>query len=297
MIYIYGLYESDQLVSKIRYVGQSENPQSRLNGHRNDTTRTAKAQWIQSLRDVGKTVNMVILDATEDKAQAHAKENAWILFGKALGWDLVNGTEPGQHRSTIVPEFANLQDLSLAMHELSQMLLDEQVRASGYKSELDIVTIEADVMAERMNRIEGLLARVSVEKEAIQRRWYKILLANIIFIPCFALSYMFVTGLDMGNDYSVLGRVEAYMLLVAAIFMPFAYGSIAWVVLKDVPFYRLSIFNADQDVLNSFATWRGQLTSTEGIMVNSLIVLTRHVVLQLIAVIVVGMFYFFAGQL
>jgi predicted GIY-YIG superfamily endonuclease len=218
MIYIYGLYNSKESVTNIRYIGQTKNPTQRLSAHRTTKDGTQKAQWVSAVRGA---VNMVILDTAEDVEQACIKENAWILFGKSRGWELVNGTNPGEHRSTIVPEFVNIQDLS------------------------------------------SLVQQMAADKDAIQKRWYRFSLSTAILVACAAIAYLLASGIKIGYDLPVADRMTGYSLLLSAYFMPFAYGLVVWVILKDMPLYRLPIFNLHRKGLSAFGEWRQQMTAGE----------------------------------
>jgi hypothetical protein len=131
------------------------------------------------------------------------------------------------------------------------------------KSKLDIVTIEADALTDRLNQIEGLLARVSTEKETVQRRWYRATVGSAIVVACALLAYLFAAGIQIKSVHSLADSVEAYSLLVAVYFMPFAYGLVAWVILKDIPLYRLPIFNLHRQGMSAYREWRQQMTKDE----------------------------------
>lgn len=96
--YIYGLHQLGESVTCIRYIGRTVDPAARLLGHKYDRGVTSKAAWVRSLADDGETIGMIILDTAETSEGANAKENAWILLAKNLGWQLTNSTSPGHHR-------------------------------------------------------------------------------------------------------------------------------------------------------------------------------------------------------
>jgi hypothetical protein len=184
MIYIYGLYESGQTVSDIRYIGQSVNPQSRLGDHRCDDACTTKAEWIRSLRKNNKTVNMIILDSATDKAQANAKENAWILFGKRCGWTLVNGTSPGGHRDIFSADMISLeqaftnveQQEAFAVINASEVAELEQ-KMHVLQSEHARIISDLNMQISRLSTDRAALQNVfDWEKQKLQRynRWVKL---------------------------------------------------------------------------------------------------------------------------
>ena len=87
--YIYTL--SDDL--GIRYVGKSNNPESRLKIHLKECKkkRTHKENWIFSLKQDGKLPILEILDEIDLKDWCFF-ESYWISQLKAWGFDLLNGT-------------------------------------------------------------------------------------------------------------------------------------------------------------------------------------------------------------
>lgn len=96
MQYIYGL--QDPIDKRIKYVGKSNDPDRRLLQHIGTSEDTAKGRWIQSLRAMGKQPSVVILASCEDD-QVFYHENWWILMGRRQGWELTNGTTPGEWRA------------------------------------------------------------------------------------------------------------------------------------------------------------------------------------------------------
>lgn len=239
MIYIYGLYNAKEPITNIRYIGQTKNPSQRLAAHRTAKDGTQKAQWVQSVRGA---CNMVILDTADTVEQAFTKENAWILFGKSLGWELVNSTNPGEHRSIILPEFVGIRDLSL------------------------------------------LVQQMATDKETVQRRWYKFSLFSAIATTCAIVAYLFASGIEVGHDPSVAGRMTAYSLLLAVYFMPFGYGLTAWVILKDMPLYRLPIFNLHRKGLSAFGEWRQQMTTDENKEFNYTMAMVKRMAFHIVGV-------------
>jgi len=249
MIYIYGLYNSKEPVTNIRYIGQAQNPLQRLSGHRNHRDGTQRSQWIQSVQDSGGVVSMIVLDTVETKAQAFIKENAWILFAKSLGWELVNGTNPGEHRSTLLPEFISIQDATSVINDLS-----------------------------------GEIWRIASEKESVQRRWYRFTVGSAILLACIFLAHLFASGLDLKSVHSLADRIEAYSLLASVYLMPFGYGLTAWVILKDIPLYRLPIFNLHRQGFNAYSEWRRQMTKVESTEFDYTMAMVKRMAFHIVGV-------------
>jgi hypothetical protein len=176
-IFIYGLYESDQPVANIRYIGQAVNPRSRLTSHRNDKASTPKTEWIKGVQCLGRTINMVILDTADGRAQAHAKENAWILFAQRLGWNLVNGTKPGERRDLISSDMSMAEEAMMQVaqyaEQLSQMSNLVDVTERAYKEKICGLSEQVEGLQLQKASIESVVDR---EKRKLQRyrNWQKI---------------------------------------------------------------------------------------------------------------------------
>ena len=94
MSFIYLL--SDPVIPNKGYVGKSNNPERRLQGHirfalRNGHTRTPR--WIKSLLEKDQFPNILILEECDDWKEAECR---WIIDLKEQGWDLTNHTDGGE---------------------------------------------------------------------------------------------------------------------------------------------------------------------------------------------------------
>jgi predicted XRE-type DNA-binding protein len=93
MIYIYALV--DPFTDQIRYIGKSVRPQERLTNHCNDTSKTWRTNWIQSVLAKGNKPKLLILETLENNAEWQSVEKEWIAKGRSLGWSLTNCTDGG----------------------------------------------------------------------------------------------------------------------------------------------------------------------------------------------------------
>lgn len=94
--FIYALCEPDN-EDAVRYIGKSNNPKQRLICHFRDARNgeeTHKADWLRKLVNQGKKPVIEILFEVLDK-EWQRWERATIRFFKAVGADLVNGTDGG----------------------------------------------------------------------------------------------------------------------------------------------------------------------------------------------------------
>lgn len=94
--FIYAL--CDPRTGRVRYIGKARDPVYRWQQHRRGENcrgvRTHRASWLDSLRRDGLAPVLRIL-AVVTIEEWRAAECAWIAHAKALGHDLVNGTEGG----------------------------------------------------------------------------------------------------------------------------------------------------------------------------------------------------------
>lgn len=93
-IYIYALKEIGKPFNKIRWVGQTQNPKSRLVSHKGcypTTNNNHKIYWILS---VNKKIEMITLEITNHKL-ADKKEAFWIKKLKSMNYPLLN-IKPGE---------------------------------------------------------------------------------------------------------------------------------------------------------------------------------------------------------
>jgi len=91
---IYGLV--DPADGRIRYIGQAIRPRARLGRHRRDLSGvTHRQNWIRSVRDAGRTVEMVVIDECQTQAEANQLETHYIALLRTMGFDLTNTTDGG----------------------------------------------------------------------------------------------------------------------------------------------------------------------------------------------------------
>ena len=93
-VYIYTL--CDPRDSIVRYIGYSKDPKGRLRGHIQDTNQCHRVHWIQKLISEGVRPTVEILEECLPGEDFKAKEIEWIAAYKAIGFDLVNGTDGGE---------------------------------------------------------------------------------------------------------------------------------------------------------------------------------------------------------
>lgn len=79
---------------RTRYVGKSDNPEHRLLCHVNASEVCHRTNWIRSLQAKGKLPVLEILDEVPQDSWTFW-EKEYIMLYRALGFDLVNGTEGG----------------------------------------------------------------------------------------------------------------------------------------------------------------------------------------------------------
>lgn len=93
-IYVYVL--TDPRTGDVRYVGVTDNPKKRLQGHIRDVKRekTHKANWIKSLLRDGLNPIMTLIDETDNENWQQC-EIGWIAHYRAMGCNLVNSTDGG----------------------------------------------------------------------------------------------------------------------------------------------------------------------------------------------------------
>lgn len=93
MIYIYAL--TDPFTGDIRYIGKSIRPKERLTNHCNDSSKTWRTNWIQSVLSKGLRPELLILEELDDDADWQTAERSWIAKGRECGWLLTNCTDGG----------------------------------------------------------------------------------------------------------------------------------------------------------------------------------------------------------
>lgn len=91
--FIYTL--TDPITNKIRYVGKTDYLEKRLRSHlNNNKNRTHKERWITSLKDMGLSPIMEVIDIVNENWQYW--EVFWISQIRSWGFDLVNATDGGE---------------------------------------------------------------------------------------------------------------------------------------------------------------------------------------------------------
>ena len=106
--YVYGL--RDPRDGKIKYVGQTRNPEARYSGHVAIPTGrglNAKEQWIKELRDVGAKPELVILERPAIGEATNRAERKWIREAQAdspvFNVQAIGGFVPPRPRSPRKP--------------------------------------------------------------------------------------------------------------------------------------------------------------------------------------------------
>lgn len=101
-VFIYALNCS---AGRTRYIGKTKNPRDRVSQHVCEARREThhRACWIKSLGGLGVRPILEILDEVPE-AEASFWEREYIRLYKALGFDLVNGTDGGEGIHNPSPE-------------------------------------------------------------------------------------------------------------------------------------------------------------------------------------------------
>lgn len=94
MIFIYLL--RDPRDNQIRYVGKTDDPQTRYNNHLNEKSRCARVQWIRELRSLGLQPTLDIVEELADDDIWEDREILWIRHYRDMGCNLTNGTDGGE---------------------------------------------------------------------------------------------------------------------------------------------------------------------------------------------------------
>lgn len=115
MISIYALYSQS---SSIRYVGKTRNVESRLAAHLRGARKGLpyhRHAWIRSVLSAGETLEIVVLDSTDNNDEANRLEKYYISFFRSNGYDLTNVTEGGDGQShTYKPTLETIQKITEA---------------------------------------------------------------------------------------------------------------------------------------------------------------------------------------
>lgn len=92
---IYALTEPND-ISKIRYIGKSDNPDRRFFEHLKDNSDTYKTKWIKSILKNNQKPNIIILDNKIPINYWQSWEIYYIALYKELGFNLTNETDGGE---------------------------------------------------------------------------------------------------------------------------------------------------------------------------------------------------------
>jgi hypothetical protein len=169
---IYGLIDPRTLL--IRYVGLSSRGMRRPKEHRRSSgPNTYRRNWVQSLKRLGLTYEIVVLEVIKNEAELSQAERWWIAFGRACGWPLTNLTAGGGPSESALAEIrrksaaravardVQLRQLLGQCHQVAERIdHPEEVRCFGLferhvgSSRLLIdVVIEARVASDTVRRL------------------------------------------------------------------------------------------------------------------------------------------------
>lgn len=244
MVYIYGLVSSKDEVGTVGYIGITQNPTERLSQHRADNGSTSKAAWISGLRDAGATVDMVILDAAEDRESAFVKENAWILFGKSRQWPLTNGTSQGERRAILNGEFSRLEDVSIYVAGVEDELTAEKAFAARLNDSLTH-SLEKEVGYKHdIERIVSCFEQSENQGRTFHdsaRRLYRTsLVLSLLIIDTIMAVIAYMSLVDQYRiDVIRQGYWAAQSLLVGGVLLWPMIFTLIGMYLFNVPFYKL----------------------------------------------------------
>lgn len=102
---------NDPRTGEIRYLGKSDNPFQRFKKHLCDRRASHKVHWIQSLRALGLSPTMDLLDEIPD-SQWQFWEKEYVRVFRAIGIRLTNGTDGGEGPSGLVHSAETKEKLS-----------------------------------------------------------------------------------------------------------------------------------------------------------------------------------------
>lgn len=162
MEYIYGLVESGKPVSEIKYVGRTDNPKSRLSNHRHENDGTKKSNWVQSLKKMGKTVDMIILHTIDDKNKIVSTEKGWIAFAKSKSWGIENSITFGQKHDCYSFE---LNEMIEACEYVSMIVDDYNARIAKHSAMMSKLIDEKHELALKVIRLQYEMNRREIENK------------------------------------------------------------------------------------------------------------------------------------
>lgn len=129
--FIYGLF--DPRTNELRYIGKSNNPKTRYNGHiykaihiLSETNHVLN--WIRKLLSQGKQPKLVVLEEVSSNEWQEA-ERWWIKLCRSLGYNLTNITEGGD-----APEMTEESIKKMSESKKGKKHTEESKKKIGLKS-------------------------------------------------------------------------------------------------------------------------------------------------------------------
>ena len=94
---------------EIRYVGKSNDPETRYKKHCSPSTNERKRKWIMWLRSQGRRPELIVLEEVP-RAECKDAENAWIQFFLGTGCKLLNWIYRGYSNKQMLREYNAAMD-------------------------------------------------------------------------------------------------------------------------------------------------------------------------------------------
>jgi len=113
---VYALVDPRTLL--VRYIGQSSTGMDRPREHACPSRlkrRTHKSAWIKSLAKVGLRYVIAVLETVDSIDRLNDCETWWMMFGRALGWDLTNHAPAGGSVRGLVRSVETRAKISVAL--------------------------------------------------------------------------------------------------------------------------------------------------------------------------------------
>lgn len=136
-IYVYLL--SSSLDDKIRYVGITNNPKTRLSHHINNKRKSHKNSWIKSVINRNGNVIMRIIDSFDTYAEALLKEESTISSYELLTNQIQTPTHPGSKKCYIldlkyneIRGFDSIGSAAININSSSSSLLTNRISNRRY---------------------------------------------------------------------------------------------------------------------------------------------------------------------
>lgn len=255
-IVIYGLVDPRDM--RIRYIGQTANMEQRFSGHMNDKANTRKTAWLSSLKDDGLEPRMFILDEYNGRNSAYFWENWWILLGRRQGWDLTNGTNPGEWR--VEEDFD-----SIFSDRLADLYKDYEQKCD----ELNVERIGAAVAKEKLKASrekEKMTMSLDQEKEKNLRN-QKVIHTSVSFFAGLGIGVSLFIGtydLQGSPDISQAGKAMLPLLpYIGLLCSTFGIGAL----LSWIPIYKYNLPDtiSIKSILKSFSIWYQGMNDLERI--------------------------------